>query len=100
MNKKNEKTEKKIETKEVKKVEVKKTTSFKKKKKIKKILLQVLHMFTQLLIIQLYQLLMRVEMLFHGHQLVQKVLKDQESQHHTQHRLQLTTQAQKLLSKD
>ena len=36
MNKKNEKTEKKIETKEVKKVEVKKTTSFKKKKKIKK----------------------------------------------------------------
>ena len=36
MNKKNEKSEKKIETKEVKKVEVKKTTSFKKKKKVNK----------------------------------------------------------------
>ena len=36
MNKKNVKTEKKIETKEVKKAEVKKTSSFKKKKKVKK----------------------------------------------------------------
>ena len=36
MNKKNEKTEKKIENKDVKKVESKKVSSFKKKKKVKK----------------------------------------------------------------
>ena len=100
MNKENKKTEKKVEIKEGKKLEAKKLLPLKKRKKLKKILLQVLRMLTQLLTIQLFQLPMKVEMLFRGHLLGQKVLKAQESQRHTQHRLQLTMQVQKLLSKD
>ena len=86
MSKTKEKVEKKSEIKEAKKVEVKKVSSFKKKSKIKKILPQVLHTFTQLLIIQLFQSQMKVEMLFLGLQRVQKVLKDQGNQLHMLHK--------------
>ena len=56
-------------------------------------------MFIQLLIIQLFQLQMKVEMLFLGLLLEQKVLKVQENQHHMQLKLQQMMLEQKLLNK-
>ena len=56
-------------------------------------------MFILLLIIQLFQLQMKVEMLFHGPLLEQKALKDPENPHLTQHKLQQMMLEQKPLNK-
>ena len=82
MNKKNEKTEATVSDKKV----LKKLVLLKRRKKLRKIFLLGLHMFIQLLITQLFQLLMKMEMLFHGLRLEQKVLKVQENQLHTLHK--------------
>ena len=98
MNKKKDKTtDKKTE---LKKLSQKRLVLLKKRKKLKKILLQVLLTFIQLLITQLYQLQMIVEMLYLGLQLVQKVLKVQENLHLMPHKLLQMMLVQKLLNRD